>query len=474
MNAHAKPPLLTRARRFARRFIQHGWTELAILILILASVILMMVEFAIATGPTADTLRIVGDFITYLFVIELLIRFWVARKKKRFFKRYWLDILAVLPLVRPLRVFRVVRVLRLYRAGVLLNRRGQAFGAAFQNTRSELTGLAMGSLILVASAAMVLNFSEGSTNSDFTEFEDALWYAAFSLIGGEPILGQPTTFVGRGTTLLLMLGGMTLFGMFVGAVSARMAHQLSENMEVKEMDLDELVDHVIVCGWNRSGPTILKELFAKGAPHGRAVVLVTEVATLPDDIPSREINIGLLYHHHGDYTLVDVLEEVGITQASIVILLRDELIQRSEQDRDARTVLAALTVERMSPEIYTVAELHSDQNEEMLRMAGVEQIIIGDWYAGVIIGSVARNEGLVTVLNEILTSEGNHFQTLDVPAQAVGKTVAELHQELFVRDRAILISLEWSDESGRQSEVNPMPDRILRAGERMVVLAEAS
>jgi len=461
-----------RARAKASRFIHHGITETIILILILASVIMMMVELAIGPSPLAYQLEIAGEALTAVFAVELLIRFWVARKKRRFFQRYWIDILAVLPLIRPLRIFRVVRILRLYRAGVLLHRRGHAMGGAL-GSRTELTALILGSAILIASAAMVLNLTEGPTNHDFMEFEDALWYAAFSLIGGEPILGNPTSTVGRWTTLLLMLGGMTIFGMFVGAVSARVATQLQANMEVKEMDLDELIDHVIVCGWNRSGPTILKELFAPGTPHGRAVVLVTEVATPPADVPTRDINSRLLYHHHGDYTLVDVLEEVGITDASIVILLRDELIQRSEQDRDARTVLAALTVERMSPDIYTVAELHSDQNEEMLRMAGVEQIIIGDWYAGVIIGSVARNEGLVTVLNEILTSQGNHFQTLDVPKRAIGKTVAELHQDLFVEQRAILISLEWSQDGRRESEVNPSPDRIVRAGERMVILAEA-
>ena len=150
-------------------------------------------------------------------------------------------------------------------------------------------------------------------------------------------------------------------------------------------------------------------------------------------------------------------------------LLEEARPRMRERLREGRRNERSSVDDAVAERVQTYLQAHPD-----LLPAGVEQIIIGDWYAGVIIGSVARNEGLVTVLNEILTSEGNHFQTLEVPAQAVGKTVAELHQELFVRDRAILISLEWSDESGRQSEVNPMPDRILRAGERMVVLAEAS
>jgi len=460
-----------RNRYRADRFIHHWVTEVALLTLILLSVGMTMVELTIADQNIANVLESIGQIITLIFAAELGIRFWVARKKSRFFSRYWIDIIAILPLTRPLRIFRVVRLLRLYRAGILLNRRGRAFGGSVRATRAELTGLAMGSLILVGFAATVIFHTERGINNDFMTFEQALWFSTYSLIGGEPIGGMPDTTVGKWATLSLMVGGMTLFGMFVGTVSAGMVNRLGANMEVKEMDLDELVDHVIVCGWNRSGRTVLKELFGVGAPPGRAVVLVTEQQGMPSDVPMADVDPELVYHHHGDYTLVDVLEDVGVTDASIVILLRDELIQRSDQDRDARTVLAALTVERMVPGIYTVAELHSDQNEEMLRMAGVEQIVIGDWYAGVIIGSVARNEGLVSVLNEILTSEGNRFMTLDVPSEAVGKTVADLHHDLFVRRRMILISLESTDDVGRNCDVNPKPDRIVRAGERMVVVS---
>ncbi len=473
MQTPPPPRAPSRLRQSADRFIHHWVTEVVLLVLILLSVAMILLELAIGDGvPLVEHLANAGDVITALFVVELLIRFWVARKKSRFFSRYWIDILAVIPLTRPLRLFRIVRLLRLYRAGILYNRRRPAFSGSLRTSRAELTGVAVGSVILVTAAAWVIFVAEGGTNQSFHEFEDALWFSMFSLVGGEPILGLPETPVGRWTTLALMMGGMTLFGMFVATVSAGMVTRLSANMEEKVMDLDELRDHIVVCGWNRSGPTVLRELFGVGTPAGRAVVLVTECPEMPTDVPLDEVPPELMYHHHGDYTLVDVLETVGVRSAAIVILLQDEMIARSNQDRDARTVLAALTVERMSPGIYTVAELHSDQNEEMLRMAGVEQIVIGDWYAGVIIGSVARNEGLVTVLNEILTAEGNRFQTMKVPTDAVGKTVADMHQDLFVNRRAVLISLEWTDENGRHNDVNPDPNRRVRVDDRMVVLWE--
>jgi voltage-gated potassium channel len=326
--------------------------------------------------------------------------------------------------------------------------------------------LALGSVVLLLLTSMMLFIAEGP--GTYHHFSDAMWFAAFSLVAGEPIGPMPMTELGRWTTLFLMVGGAVLFGVFVGTVAAGVAQRLSRNLGAQELDLDELTQHVVVCGWNKSGATVLMELFAPGTPPGRSVVVVTESAEPPADLPSERVRMEHLYHHHGDYTRVDVLEAVGIKVASVVILLTDEIVPRSLQDRDARTVLAALTVERMAPHIYTVAELYSRQNEELLRMAGVEEIVVGDWYAGMILGAVAANRGLVTVLDEILTAaHGNTFRTVELPSHWIGRTVAELHTDLFVRHRAVLISIE---NPPRTVAVNPEPARELVSGDRLVVL----
>ncbi len=451
-------------RREVERWMNSTGVELTLLVLIVVSVVLTVLEVVVAE-PLQGWLMRLGDALTALFALELALRFWTARKKARFFERYWIDIVAVLPLVRPLRFLRVLRVLRLFRAGMLFNRRIARVQLAGR-TGAELMGLSLATAVLVVMSAMVLTIVEAE-NPDFAHFDGSMWFAAYSLVGGEPIGGTPTTSVGRWTTLILMLGGLTLFGVFVGTVSAGMVAGLSRRLEVHELDIDELIDHVLVCGWNQAAPTVLRELFGANAPRGRAVVVVTEKAVPPEDLPS-ELPADLLYQHIGDYTRVDVLEAVSLERASQVVLLADELIPRSAQDCDARTVLAALTVERMKPTVYTVAMLHSRQNEELLRMSGVEEIVVGDFFSGMIVGSVSRNRGLVQVLDEILTgNRGNSFHTSVVPAALAGKTVRDLHDHLLDQHQAVLVSVELD---GRV-KVNPPLDRALRGGERMVVLS---
>ena len=75
---------------------------------------------------------------------------------------------------------------------------------------------------------------------------------------------------------------------------------------------------------------------------------------------------------------LEVLERVNIQSAGMAILLTDTLTPRSDQDRDARTVLAALTIERLKPDVFCCAELPSrEQLEEIARGIGWGFIIAG-------------------------------------------------------------------------------------------------
>jgi voltage-gated potassium channel len=469
----ATPPAATAARPWSRRkravaaFLEHPVTDFTILALILVSVALLVVELAVADDQAAVlVLEVVNYVLTAVFTVELSLRFWVAKKKSRFFRRYWLDILALVPVIRPLRMLRVLRLLRLWRAGRLLNRRLQSVGGIFSAAVTELTTLVIVSAGIVLASAAVLYIGDPDT---FPSIDESLWFAVLSLLAGEPIGVDPESEVARWGTLVLMLGGMIVMGTFIGTVSAGMGARLAKRLEDPEMDLDELEGHVVVCGWNGSAPMLVAELFAPGTPKDRAVIVVTE-GPRPDDWPAAGVPIERLFHASGDWTRLEVLESVGIRAASTCVLLRDVMQPRSDQDRDARTVLAALTIEMVNPEIYTVAELHSPQSEKMLKLRGVEEVVVGELYAGMILGSAARNPGLVALLEDILDMRGgNSFWSCTIPERLDGSTVAELRRELHDRHDATLMSVEPA--SGPGVRVNPPDELQVRQGDVVIVVA---
>ncbi|MBE7453088.1 MAG: NAD-binding protein [Kofleriaceae bacterium] len=464
------PPVGVRAA--VDRFLQQPAVDVGILVLIVASVGMLVGEHVAAEGSALRLwLTRVGDVVTGIFIVELVARFWVARRKRRFFRRYWLDILAVLPLARSFRLLRALRLLRLFRAGVLLSRRMNAFGGVFRGAWPELTLLSTITATLIIASSIVLFLAERGANPDLADLEHTVWFSVYSLIAGEPVGANPETSLGRAVTLVVVLGGLTVFGVFVGTISASVTARLSGRMGANDMDLEELTNHVVVCGWNRAGKNVLRELLVGSRAE---VVLVTEGAHLPDNVPPEVLQTGRLYHVSGDYTRVEVLESASVRAASAAVLLSDSLSPRSDQDRDARTVLAGLTLERIAPHVFTCAELTNRENASLLRLAGVDEIIVPHEYSGAILGSVSRTRGLVDVLDEILTiNYGNAFHKVALPAALVGRTVGELHRELKERHNAILVSLERPGPSKNPDLlVNPPVDATIEAGDRALVIAD--
>lgn len=460
-------------KRRVERVLHHPYTELVIAVLILTSVGLIVGSAVLPADSRAWRIAVaISDAVTVLFVVELSLRYWISTRKRRFFVRYWPDILACLPLLRPLRFLRILMLLRIFRAGALFSRRLLVFRGALRATLQELTMLGTATVALMLAGAVVLNHAEAGT-SGLEGVGDILYFTVASTIGGEPIGANPHTTVGRMATLGLMLGGLTLFGLFIGTVSASITARLSATMgDMRTMDLDDLRDHTLVFGWNRGGPTMLQELFSGDGE--REVVLVTETAELVPELPGEGIRRDLLYKVQGDYTRMEILEQVSVRGATSAILLADDQVPRSDQDRDARTVLAALTIEKIAPSIFTVAELTSRQNEELLRMAHVEEIVVSEEYGAVIMGSAERNRGVVAVVDEMLTNRyGNALRKVEVGRRSAGKTIGELHRELKDDQGAVLVALVRCAEGVEEEVVvNPAVSVAVRLGDRLVVLSE--
>lgn len=455
------------------RLLRHPRVELGLVALIALSVLAVLLEVAFAPGsPTRTALHTLGNALGLVFAVELALRCWVAPSKRRFFRRYLLDILAVLPIFRPLRLLRALMLLRLFRAGLLLNRRLSTWGGLIGSSAQELTSLLSLAVTVILVAATTVHLIHGTVQTDTEGLEGALWFAVYTMLGGEPLGGLPQSQLGRAVSLALMVGGMTIFGVFVGTVSAAMVRILADRAEVNEMDLADLRGQVLVCGWNRAGPALVREFFSpQGSSRCDALVLITEQGGLPPGFPTQGLPMERIYPVQGDYTQVAVLEQAGVHHASVAILLDDTTTPRPPADRDARTVLAALTIERLTRQVFCVAQLNSEQHEPLLRMYGVEEIVIGDWYTGAILGSIGRNHGLVAVLTDILSTQtGNAFHKLIIPPALQGQTIGALHQRLKQDHNAILVSLE-RHAPAREIHVNPACEFVVQAGDVVVIIA---
>jgi voltage-gated potassium channel len=273
-----------------------------------------------------------------------------------------------------------------------------------------------------------------------------------------------------------MIGGLTLFAVFTGVVSAVMVQKLKGGMNVRDVELEELNDHIILCGWNRSASMIIEELQSDRQYLHTPIVLIAEFQQEPE-LNFEIVDRNLLYILKDDYTKIDVLKRVGVQKAKIAIILPDKTIERSDQDRDARTVLASLIIEKLNDRIFTCVELLNRDNETHLQMAGVEEVVVSDEYAGNIIAAAAKNHGIISVLNELFTSKyGNQFFKVPVTERWVGRTAMEMYIWLKENFNAVLLSVENGSGRSRNGHtvVNPEGDYRFQEGDYVMMISHES
>ncbi len=471
-------PEVESLRRRVARFIGHPITEFVILGLILLSVGLVLVEFSLPHDSIAYLrVELANDILTAIFVVELIARYYIEQRKSRFFRKYWIDILAAIPFFRPFRILRAFRLLRLFRFGIIASRRLSRFSGPFGSIKTEYIIITMSILVVVLMGAFTMRAAEGRLNPDFSSIERALWFAVLTVIGGEPIGGTPNTPFGKFVTVILMLSGLTVFAVFTGTISAVMVNSL-KNFRFRTMELDEIENHVVICGWNRAGEMLVDEMLHQakdGLGRYRHIVVVTEHSDLQDEQFFR-LHADHLYLLTGDYTRVDVLREAGIERASTAMLMADSTNDhRSSQDRDARTVLAAMLIEKLNKDIYTVVQLLNRDNETSLRQVGVEEIIVSDEYVGNIMATVAQSRGIVSMLDELLTSKrGHQFFRCPVPDSLVGVSVADAVSVLKRDHDATLIGVDTMEGSSitENVRVNPPAELVLTRDFMLIIAAE--
>ena len=474
---HTIPTIWQSFRKKLDRFIHHPVTDGVIIVLILISIADVIIANIIhEQHQLYHFLNILDLVLTSIFIVELSIRFIVANRKIVFFRRYWLDIIAVIPILRTFRILRVLRLLRIFRMGYLINRRLLRITNFFSEAYLEYYSITVVVIIilLAGSVSIFLLENGGDTHKQiFRDFADAFWWTLYTVISGEMGPAMPGTFAGKLVTILLMLSGLTLFAMFTGIVAAAMVQKLKLGMEDRMLEIEDLENHIVMCGWNRQGKSIVEEFQADKDDKKQPIVIIAELSAQPQFDP-QIVNREMIYFISADYTNVDILRKANVKKADKAIILADKSKPRSDQDRDARTVLTALTIEKLNPKIFTCAELLNRDNEVHLHMAGVEEVIVGDEYVANVLAAASRNRGMMKVVNELFTAKyGNQFYKIKVPENFLATTFIDISSKMKRNYDAIILAIE-NNISEHKSEVivNPPADYLVKPNDYLIIISQ--
>lgn len=173
-----------------------------------------------------DMLEAVNWLIWAIFAFELGLMTYLAPNRWQYLRHHWVDVLTVVvPFLRPVRVLRIVVVsARLWTEARML---------IYQRTFSTV---AMTSIVSALSAATLIYVVERGGDGPIQTFPDALWWAAATVttVGYGDVF--PKTPAGRGIAFLLMLIGISVFGVLTARVAALFVEASEEDQHGKKLD----------------------------------------------------------------------------------------------------------------------------------------------------------------------------------------------------------------------------------------------
>jgi voltage-gated potassium channel len=176
------------------------------------AILYVAVGFAL-DDPRASGIALLAPFeivLTVVFVAEFASRFAASRDRRRYLRGHWIDVLALIPVARGLRIARLLRVLRLtrffagtYRSIVRAERMRGAEGIAL---------VVIGWTAVTVICCVALYAVEGDINPNIHSPVDALWWGVTTIttVGYGDV--TPMTNEGRLVAGALMVLGIGLFG----------------------------------------------------------------------------------------------------------------------------------------------------------------------------------------------------------------------------------------------------------------------
>ena len=216
--------------------------DIALLVLIVVSILLVMAESIESFASTHGRLLLILEWIlTGVFTVEYLLRLYSVYHPWKYARSFFgiVDLLAILPtyiafffggaqaflVIRALRLMRIFRILKL---GHFLSE-GQYIAAALRASLTKITVFLFFISILVTILGAIMYLIEGGTNAGFSNIPKSIYWAIVTLttVGYGDI--TPITAVGQFLSALVMVLGYAIIAVPTGIVTGELIRKAREN-----------------------------------------------------------------------------------------------------------------------------------------------------------------------------------------------------------------------------------------------------
>jgi len=234
--------------------------ESIIMILIILVVGLLYYDFTqpLISDKTKSLLFWIDFSCCIIFLGNFYFDYRLADSKKWYWKKHFIDFITSIPLpdlqvmrfgravrlIRLTRLLRFVRVLRIFR-GILFLSRGLNELAEIFNVKIMKKSFIYGIIFLII-GAIIINLFEGKSSNSVSTLIDSIWWSFTTVVtGGFADLYNPVSIIGRILTVILILAGMILVGIFTATLtSVLIGEDKADDLNNLKKELNNRLDKI--------------------------------------------------------------------------------------------------------------------------------------------------------------------------------------------------------------------------------------
>ena len=469
--------------------------DVFMMVVVLASVFFLLYSVKHPLGQWADTFE---NIVVTLFILEYLGRLWIydsihghiieeyekselinepfrlSRVLWVVLKSKWsymttplaiIDLLAILPSYRPLRILRIFLLFRLFKLFRYAHNI-QEFASVLKEKRVEFFTLFtfLMFILLVGSSAIYLFESPRAGGEVDGFFEGIYWtLVTLSTVGYGDI--TPHTTEGRLVTMVLIVSGIGVISFFTSIVVSAFQEKLSEvhGRQVASA-LQKKQGYVVICGFGRVGQVVADYLSGD-----RQQFVVIDDSLEKVRLARKRGYLAV----HGKAEELGILRRLGVGRnaGKVLCLTGDDVVN----------VYVTLTARQLDRKIEIISRANDHRTLKKLRLAGADHAVEPFRIAGLVATEYLGQPVAFEAIRGIVLGEKDiSLETVRVsPGSWLdGKTIAdvpadELHLILF----GVLTSPEREsvhvrshyDLRSKRFQFNPSPDFVLLGDDLLVV-----
>lgn len=264
---------------------------------------------------------------------------------------------------------------------------------------------------------------------------------------------QPLSSAGKLFTIVIAFVGIGVI-LFVATEAARLVLEgkirkfFGINWGAKM--IKRLSDHIVVCGYGRTGRAVVEVLSARRVPF--VVVELDRESCLELE----EKNIPFV---RGDVTQKKIQQAARVEKAKTFLACLAE---------DAHNVFAILLARQLNSELTIIARAVEEGSEDRLRMAGADKVINPYRLGGMRLALTALNPTVADFIDTSLPGSNMELELSEVEvasgSELAGKTLAGA--EVRKRFGVIVVAIKRTEDG----TFNPGPDEEIRPGDVLVTL----